>query len=215
MSATETITITEAVLTALEVKDAEGWAPVLGVACAKHGIDTRQRIAAFLANVVVETGRLSTMVESLNYTPERLIVVFGATRISPDLARKLGRSATQKANQEAIANAVYGGAWGLKNLGNSEEGDGWLFRGRGLIQLTGRANYQRFAKAIGVELKDLPALLETRPGAADSAAHFFKVAGCLTCADKDDITAARRAVNPGLLHLAEAKLAYAKVKQIL
>lgn len=191
----------EAALRAMGTTDPVAWSAVLAAACQKHGINTQARVAAFLANVVHESGGMRALVENLNYAAERLPAVFGAHRISADVAAHLGRTAGHPANQQAIANCVYGGAWGAKNLGNTENGDGWRFRGRGLIQLTGRGNYTRFAAKIGVPLDDLPALLETREGAADSAAAFWVVAGCNARVDVGDMTGARRLVNGGTLGL--------------
>jgi putative chitinase len=209
-----TTRLTEA-LDRVGARDPAGWTPVLAKACAAHGIDTPRRLAAFIANIMVETGGLSTLVESMNYAPDGLVKTFGTARIDLATAQKLGRVPPRPANQEAIANHVYGGSWGKANLSNTEPGDGWRFRGRGLIQLTGRANYTRFAKEIGVALDDLPALLETRAGAAESAAHFFQAAGCNDAADSDDIEKARRRVNAAGLEMAKVKDHYATAKAVL
>lgn len=82
--------------------------------------------------------------ENLNYSTDALISKFGRHRISEADARKYGRSGGRPANQEAIANAIYGGEWGRKNLGNTQSGDGWKYRGGGLPQVTGRANFRKF-----------------------------------------------------------------------
>ena len=174
------------------------WASVLTPACAEHGITTPLRLAAFLANTGHETGGGAVLVESLNYSAEALIAKFGRHRISVDQARQLGRTSSHPAQQAALANQLYGGEWGRKNLGNVELGDGWRFRGRGLIQLTGRANYQCFAEAIGAPLNDaFLASLEVPSTAAEGAAHFWRVADCNAIADTGDIAAVRRRVNGG------------------
>ena len=101
-----------------------------------------------------------------------------------------------------MANQLYGGERGRKNLGNLELGDGWRFRGRGLIQLTGRATYQQFADTIGVRLDDtLLTRLETPLTAAESASYFWRVAGCNMIADAGNIAAVRSRVNGGELGL--------------
>ena len=83
-----------------------------------------------------------------------------------------------------------------------QQGDGWRFRGRGLIQLTGRANYMRFAETICIPLDDaLLGHLESPQTAADSAAHFWRAAGCNAIADAGDIAAVRQRVNGGHLGL--------------
>src|SRR5690606_9297192 len=103
------------------------------------------RAAMFLGQIAVESGQFSTVTESLNYSVDALVKMFGRHRISVPDAERYGRKLGQKANQEALANLLYGGEWGRKNLGNTEPGDGWRFRGRGLKQLTGRDNYRRFS----------------------------------------------------------------------
>lgn len=107
-----------------------------------------QYIAYIIATAFHETGgRMTGTTESLNYTADALRSKYAPKRISYAEADKYGRTSKQKANQSAIANIIYGGAWGLKNLGNRLAGDGWRFIGRGLVQLTGRRNYQLFGIA--------------------------------------------------------------------
>lgn len=100
--------------------------------------------AEMIGQVMHETGRLKTLEESLNYSVDALLSMFGRHRISEADARRYGRAPGRPANQEAIGNALYGGEWGKKNLGNTQPGDGYKFRGRGLIQLTGRDAYEQF-----------------------------------------------------------------------
>jgi putative chitinase len=192
-------------LRALGARDAAEWAPVLSAACLRHGITDAADVACFLANCSHETGRFRTLVESLNYAADRLCVVFGAHRITPAQAARYGRTSRQPADERAIANIVYGGDWGRRNLGNTQPEDGFYFRGKGLIQLTGRANHTRFARAIGVDVVRLQALLETKQGAADAAAHFWAAQGCGACARCGDVAGARRIVNGGSLGLREVE----------
>jgi putative chitinase len=105
-------------------------------------------LSHFLGQVNHETGGFTSGRESLNYTVNALLTSFGRHRISESDARKFGRGSETPANQKAIANAIYGGEWGRKNLGNTEPNDGFLFRGNGSIQLTGRANHQAFTNFI-------------------------------------------------------------------
>ena len=123
---------------------AEDYADALSFAMNAYGIDTPIRQAMFLPNVGAETGGLQSTVENLNYRADALLASFGRHRISEVDARRYGRiPGQQEADQPAIANCLYGGPWGAKNLGNARAGDGWLYRGRGLFQTTGRANYQQ------------------------------------------------------------------------
>lgn len=110
----------------------------------KFGVTDLRMVAYAMATPMIETGgTYEPITENLNYSVEALRSKFG-NRISAADAAKYGRTAMQKANQEAIANIIYGGAWGKENLGNTQHGDGYRFIGRGLVQLTGRRNYEKF-----------------------------------------------------------------------
>lgn len=116
-------------------------------------------VAYIMATPWHETGtKMKPVTESMNYSVEGLIKTFSRKRISKADCEKLGRTDTRPADQQAIANTVYGGAWGKANLGNTEPGDGWRFRGRGLSQLTGRVNYERFGYRLGIDLEGNPEL---------------------------------------------------------
>jgi putative chitinase len=113
-------------------------------ASAKIGVTDIRMIAYAMATPMIETGgTYSPVTENLNYSVDALKSKFG-NRISSSDAAKYGRTAMQKANQEAIANIIYGGEWGKNNLGNTQPGDGWKYRGRSLTQVTGRRNYAKF-----------------------------------------------------------------------
>jgi len=104
-----------------------------------------KHLAYVLATPYLETGaKYQPIRENLNYSVRRLINSFGRHRISEADAKRYGRSGSRPADQKAIANIVYGGEWGLKNLGNTKPNDGWMFRGGGLAQITGRANFTKF-----------------------------------------------------------------------
>ena len=112
--------------------------------CPKYGINTPDIFHEFIANVLHESGEFSRLEEGLNYQAVALTKLFSRKRISVDDCYRYGRTAKQKANQAAIANALYGGEWGRINLGNTKQNDGYLFRGSGPIQITGRANTAAF-----------------------------------------------------------------------
>ncbi len=198
-------------LHACRVRHAEGWAALLSKACARHEINTAERIAQFLANILVETSGLSRLVESLDHKPEALRTLWPA-RFSADLAMQLGRGAAHPANQHAIAERAYGGRRGNRPEG---AGDGWLYRGRGCIQLTSRENYAASAAAIEVPLTQLIPRLETPEGAAESAAHFWRVNGCNALADTIDIRAVRRKVNGGENGLQDVHECYARLCSLI
>lgn len=175
------------------------WIDPLNKAMARFEINTNDRIAMFLANVAVETGELKSRVENLHYSGKRLREVFGAMFAGrPELADELAAK-----GEEAIGNFIYAD----KNrspsgaLGNVDDGDGFKYRGRGPLQLTGRANYERFFQAIGMPKNSDPVFLEQPEGGAVSAAHYWKTHGCNQLADSGDFDGCVRKINPGMVDL--------------
>lgn len=151
----------------------------------KYEINTKHRIAAFLAQVGHESGRLSKVVENLNYSADALLRTW-PSRFTPELAAKLARS------PEQIANTVYGG-----RMGNTNPGDGWRYRGRGLIQITGKNNYRACGDALGVDLLASPELLEKPSNACMSAAWFWSINRLNSLADDFNIDSITRRINGG------------------
>jgi putative chitinase len=201
-----TVIITPRLLHQLGAGDPETWSPIIAAACSAHGIDTPRRIAAFLANVMAETSGMGQLVESLNYSPDGLLRTW-PNRFTTANAFALGRTANKPADQRGIAEIAYGGRLGNGPPGS---GDGWKFRGRGLIQLTGRDNYARFARRIGANVDTLPENLSERNAAAESAAHFWEVAECNEDADRGDIDSVRFTVNGGTMGLEKVRAIYRK-----
>lgn len=145
----------------LTLDRAQEWYPDVRAACLEFGIDTPQRVAAFLAQVGHESG-------GFRYTRE----IWGPTD-------------AQKRYE------------GRADLGNVKPGDGSKYRGRGLIQITGRYGYQKASKALGVDLISHPELLEAKPLAARSAAWWWFAHGCNEIADTGDIVALSKRINGG------------------
>lgn len=146
-----------------------------------------ERAAAFLAQCHVESVAFTRTEENLRYTSaERLVAVFRSRLGSLAAAQPFLR------NPEGLANHVYGGRLGN---GPPASGDGWRFRGRGLKQLTGRANYQRAAAALARSYLADPDLVAQPPDAALTAAWFWQQAGCNALADAGDIDRITRAIN--------------------
>lgn len=170
-----------------------------------YEINTPLRIANFFAQLSHESADFTRLTENLNYSVSALKTLFGRHRISLEDAQKYGRTANQRANQEMIANILYGGEWGRRNLGNVSYGDGWKYRGRGLIQKTGRANYKAYSKAIGDEklLIDNPDLILQPQYAAWTACWWWKNKGLNEIADTGNIVLARQRVNGGNIGLEE------------
>lgn len=177
--------------------------PVLNTAMDKYGIVTRLRIAAFIAQVGHESGQLTRLVENLNYSAEGLMKTWPSRF---DLVR--ATAAARKPEQ--IANIVYAG-----RMGNTEPGDGWKYRGRGLFQVTGRANYAACGEALGLDLINQPTLLEQPQYAAMSAAWFWSMKDLSTLADKGDFVKITRRINGGLNGQADRQGLYDKSLKVL
>lgn len=161
--------------------------PALNRAALRWKIDSRVRMAAFLAQVGHESGQLRSLVENLNYSAEALV----RTWPSRFTAQTAGAYARQP---EKIANRVYAG-----RMGNGPEpsGDGWRYRGRGLIQLTGRDNHQAAGLALGLPLVEQPDLLEQAEHAAQSAAWWWAKHGLTELADAGRIQDIGSIINTG------------------
>lgn len=177
----------------------------------KYDVTTQKRISLFLAQVAVESGGFTTLSESLNYSVDALIKKFGRHRISIADARKYGRiDGKQRANQKAIANLIYGGSFGKKNLGNVKPGDGWLFRGAGLGQITGRAHCERIARDLGIPVEDVPAILRDPEKGTEATFKLWSKWNMNDYADNDQVTASRKKWNGGDHGLSEVHDAYAR-----
>lgn len=117
-------------------------------------------VAYALATAWHETGaKMQPNVENLNYSVQGLLNTFSRRRISRADAERVGRAGGRPADQRAIGNIIYGGAWGRDNLGNTEPNDGFTYRGRGFEHVTGRRNYDRTGQALGLDLLSNPDLL--------------------------------------------------------
>src|SRR3954470_2602882 len=162
------------------------------------GLVTKPRLAHFLAQICTETGGLRLLEENLNYTAKRLTQVFPKRFPTLEAAKPFAN------NPEKLANKGYGG-----RLGNNKNGDGFRYRGGGLIQTTGRSNYEAAGFA------DRPEDLRKMPGALDAALVFWMTKGCNTFADKNDIVGLRKRVNGGKIGLEEARAFHAKAVKAL
>lgn len=149
------------------------WYPHIDAAMDEFGITKQLDRAMFIAQCGHESNSFVALVESLNYTPVALMKKFGR-RVSNYQAAMLGRTAEHPAKQEAIANLVYAG-----RNGNKAVGDGWRYRGRGLIQVTGLGNYRECGSRLKLDLVSQPDLLAQDLHAARSAAWFYTSSGCI------------------------------------
>ncbi len=207
--------ITPALLRAVGATQARAdlYAPLLDRAVlvdgdAYNSITSRNGVCMLVAQLAHESGGFAVTTENLNYQAAALVPVFGAHRIGTATAARLGRTADHPADQEAIANTVYGGEWGRANLGNTEPGDGWRFRGGGLIQLTGRDNYERFAARLGIGAETAAEFVRTPEGAVASALWFWRGNGLLAPASRGDVATCTRIINGGTNGLADRLARY-------
>lgn len=176
----------------------KAWAQALTMILPEYGIDTPLRVAAFVAQCAHESSEFRILKENLNYRWESLRRVFPKYFPTDALAIEYQHK------PDRIANKVYG-----NRMGNGPEGsgDGYAFSGRGLIQLTGKTNYQLFADSIEIPIKDVPAYLLTYEGAVSSAAFFWETNNLNQLADAKDIVALTKKINGGTIGL-ESRTAY-------
>jgi putative chitinase len=177
------------ILPRMNWEKAEGYIPFITTVLPKFDIDTPLRKAHFLAQVAHESGGLKYSQENLNYSVQGLRSIFGKYFKTMEIAEGYARK------PEKIANRVY-----ANRMGNGDEtsGDGWKFRGRGLIQLTGKDNYQRLAADYGVDCVNNPDLLLAPEWALTSACWFWKKRNLNTFADADDILMVTKRINGGI-----------------
>lgn len=166
---------------------ARAFAEPLAEACKHFDIGTAVRQAAFVAQCAHESAGFTHLEESLYYTTPERIRAMWPTRV-PSLA---DASLLTRKPQE-LANRVYSNRNGN---GDEASGDGWRYRGRGLLQLTGRANYMAAESAINEPYKGFPDLVAEPKHAAMTAAWYFTASGCLPLADASNLDAITRKIN--------------------
>lgn len=190
-------------------KYVEHWHHALEQLLPDYDINTPKRIAAFLAQCAHESGEFTRIVENLNYKPQALRRLF--PKYFPDDVTA-NQYCAKPNKQEAIANRIY-----ASRMGNGDEhsGDGYRFRGRGLIQLTGRTNYQSFADSLEMSIDDVPEYLGTFEGAAQSACWFWETNGLNKFADAGDILGLTKRINGGTIGLEDRKKHYEHALHIL
>ena len=203
--------IEKSLLTGLGVRKdrAEKYLPALNTALAEHGIDTPLRVAHFLAQVLHESGKMKFVKENLNYSPKGLLSTFSkyfTTAQAAAYARK----------PEKIGSRVY-----ANRMGNGPEasGEGYRYRGRGLIQLTGKSNYRKFSKWIGDDVVSNPERVATKYAVHSAVFYWmtrsYKGSPLNALADRDDVFLLTKAINGGTNGLDDRKDLLAKAKRLL
>lgn len=191
--------------------ESDEWFDALGM-LPDFDINTPARVAGFIAQCAHESGDFKRLEENLNYSEKALNSVF---------SRYFGagkRDAAEYArNPEKIANYVYMDEYRSSRgaLGNTEPGDGWRFRGRGLKQLTGRNNYNAFASDIGMSAEEAAEYLETKKGAVHSACWFWQKNNLNRYADNNDIVGMTKKINGGTIGLEDRTNRYKKAMAVM
>lgn len=182
-----------------------GMREALNRAARTYGITTKLRLAHWLGQMHVESRGFTDVEEDLSYSAERLMAVW------PSRFRTLASAQPYARNPRALANKTYGG-----RMGNDTADDGWRYRGRGPKQLTGEDNYRWAERITGHPIVSNPDLVATNlQVGADVAGAYFRDKGCARFADADDIEGLTRAINGGLIGLADRRTQTNRAKRLL
>lgn len=164
------------------------WFEALSNSLPEYEITSIPRVAAFLAQTAHESANYRTLKENLNYRAESLMRVWPSRFPTMEIAEQYAMQ------PEKIANRAY-----ADRMGNGPEssGDGWRYAGKGLIQLTGKENYTRFANSIGMTPEEVSEYLQTFDGAVKSACWFWADKNLNPLADAGDMLTLTRRINGG------------------
>lgn len=182
---------------------AETIAAVLATDAEAYGLNAAPRLAHFLAQVAHESAGFTRLEEGLSYSAERL------TRVWPHRFPTVAAAEPFARRPFALAERVYGG-----RLGNRTTGDGWTYRGRGLIQITGRETYAAMALRTGAPLEARPSLAGEPAEATRIALAFWRWKRCDAPADADDLEGVTRRINGGLMGLEDRRRWLHRAKEI-
>ena len=187
----------------------EHWHHALFQLLPDYDINTPNRIAAFVAQCAHESGGFMVLKENLNYKAATLRKIFPKYFPNDQIAQEY---ASKPNKQVAIASKVY-----ANRMGNGDEAslEGHKFCGRGLLQLTGRSNYQAFADSLEMSIDDVPEYLQTFEGAAQSACWFWETNKLNQWADAGDILTLTKRINGGTIGLEDRKKHYDHALHVL
>jgi putative chitinase len=187
------------------------WFEALKEILPKYEITTVRRVAHFISQCAHESNNFRSLEENLNYSEKALNAVFGRYFGAPPKRN----AADYARNPEKIANYVYQDEFRSAKMGNVNEGDGWRFRGRGLKQLTGRDNYTRFGKTVGMTAEEAADYVATEKGAIESACWFWNANNLNSIADTDDVVLMTRRINGGNIGLEDRQRRYTLAMEVL
>jgi len=181
---------------------ADKWADALNETCQEFAIDSPYRIAGFISNTAHESAGFKFVSENLNYSAASLMRVWSTRFPTVEIAQRYAM------NPEKIANRAY-----ADRMGNGDEasGDGWKYRGRGLIQLTGKNNYVAYSMACDNEALQKPDIVAEPKYAAESAGWFWSVNRLNSVADTQDIVRMTKIINGGINGLDDRQMKYSQV----
>ena len=180
------------------------WLEPLTETFEKYDISTPQRQACFIGQCAHESGNFKTLQENLNYSAEGLMKTWPSRFPTKEMADQYARQPAK------IAGKVYNG-----RLGNTSEEEASNFLGRGLIQLTGKENYENCGNALGIDLIGNPTFLTEPKYAAMSAGWFWNKKNLNSLADSSDIETMTKRINGGLIGLDDRKTKIAKALSVL
>lgn len=188
-------------------KEIDEWHQLINDLCPKYGINTPKRLAAFLSQCGHESADFRVLSENLNYSAESLMKVFAK------YFRDVPASSYHR-KPEKIANRVYSNRMGN---GSEQSGDGWRYRGRGAIQVTGKSNYKECSQYLfnDERLVDNPDYLTTKEGALLSALWYWNSRNLNREADAGDVSSATRKINGGFHGLEDRLRRYNMALSIL
>lgn len=167
-------------------------------------LENELRLSHFLAQILHESDGLRHIEENLDYSPERLTAVWPNRFLSIGYAKQYSR------NPEKLGNYVYGG-----RLGNVLVDDGYRFRGRGLIQMTGRTNYVRIGAMLGADLITDPDRAASAPYMVVIAAAIWRSSGCNEAADENNIRRVTKLINGGYVGLLSRIHWHTRVREVM
>ncbi|MEI0564520.1 glycoside hydrolase family 19 protein [Brachyspira pulli] len=182
----------------------EEWLGTINNAFIKYCITDINEQAMFLAQTTHESNDYKRLEESFNYRPERLFEVFKKRVGTLENAKKLCLQGAKE-----IADFVYGG-----RLGNAQD-EGYKYRGRGIIQLTGKNNYEYYGKKINIDLVNNPDLAKESNAAMEIALLFWKEKGCGMFAKMGDVKTVTKLINGGYNGLDDRQKRFNKILTIL
>ena len=182
------------------------WHHALSQLLPDYEINTPKRIASFMAQCAHESGNFIFLSENLNYKAESLVKIFGK------YFKDIGTAKQYEKNPQKIANKIYADRMGN---GNEASGDGYKYRGRGLIQLTGKTNYTWFAASLEITPEEAAEYMGTFEGAAQSACWFWENNNLNKWADADDMDKSTHIVNGGTIGIEDRKARKIRILSIL